>query len=246
MIYNSKRPLVVAGNGIVTSDTSLLFKKFIKKYNLPFVCTWLGSNLSLYDKKNYCGRLGISGQRGANIIVQNADLLIILGSHLCLPQTGVNTKTFSPKSKKILINIDKKEFKSSKIKFNQFINLDLKLFFKVALKRKIIKKQYYKKNTISQIKILNEIDQVHQTDSKRINQYYFISRLNKFSHGNETYVIDGGGTNVYVSYQALELKKKQKIVHTASIYNGIRSTESIGASKNQSNVICSWRWKLDV
>ena len=53
MIYNSKRPLVVAGNGIVTSDTSLLFKKFIKKYNLPFVCTWI--NLSLYDKKNYCG-----------------------------------------------------------------------------------------------------------------------------------------------------------------------------------------------
>ena len=68
--------------------------------------------------------------------------------------------------KKILINIDKKEFKSSKIKFNQFINLDLKLFFKEALKRKIIKKQYYKKNTISQIKILNEIDQVHQTDPK--------------------------------------------------------------------------------
>ena len=51
---------------------------------------------------------------------------------------------------------------------NQFINIDLKLFFKEALKRKIIKKQYYKKNTISQIKILNEIDQVHQTDSKRI------------------------------------------------------------------------------
>ncbi len=239
MILNSKRPLVVAGNGIVTSDTSQLFKKFIKKYNLPFVCTWLGSNLSLYDKNNYCGRLGIAGQRGANIIVQNADLLIILGSHLCLPQTGVNTKIFSPKSKKILINIDKKEFKSSKIKFDQFININLKLFFKEALKKKIIKRQYFKKNTISQIKILNEIDQSHQTDSKRINQYYFLSRLNKFSHGNETYVIDGGGTIVYGSYQALELKKKQKIVHSASICAmGSGLPESIGAAKKQSNVIC--------
>ena len=61
---------------------------------------WLGSNLSLYDKKNYCGIRYFRTKR-ANIIVQNADLLIILGSHLCLPQTGVNTKTFSPKSKKI-------------------------------------------------------------------------------------------------------------------------------------------------
>ena len=71
LILNSKKPLVVAGNGIITSNTTDLFKKFIKKYNLPYVCTWLGVNLSLCEPKNYCGRLGISGQRGANIITQN-------------------------------------------------------------------------------------------------------------------------------------------------------------------------------
>ena len=239
MILNSKKPLVIAGNGIVTSNTSNLFKKFIKKYNLPYVCTWLGANLSLCDPKNYCGRLGISGQRGANILIQNSDLLIVLGSHLCLPQTGANIKAFSPNSKKILINIDQTEFKTSKIKFDKFLNLDLNFFFKELLKKKNNKKIYFKKDTIHQIKKINEIDKVHKKNSKKINQYYFISRLNKLSNGNENYVIDGGGTNVYISYQALELKQKQKIIHTASICAmGSGLPESIGASLNNKDVIC--------
>jgi acetolactate synthase-1/2/3 large subunit len=239
MILNSKKPLVVAGNGIVTSNTIDLFKKFIKKYNLPYVCTWLGVNLSLCEPKNYCGRLGISGQRGANIITQNSDLIITLGSHLCLPQTGVNTKTFSPHSKKILVNIDKNEFKASKIDFDDFINLDLKSFFKEILKKKNKKQKYFKENTIQQVKKLNDIDQIHKNENNKINQYFFVSRFNKLSSGNENYVIDGGGTNVYISYQALEIKKKQKIIHTASICSmGSGLPEAIGAATKNKIAIC--------
>ena len=83
LLLNSKNPVVVAGNGIITSNTISSFKKFIIKYNLPYVCTWLGVNLANVNKSKYCGRLGISGQRGANILIQNADLIIVLVSHLC-------------------------------------------------------------------------------------------------------------------------------------------------------------------
>jgi acetolactate synthase-1/2/3 large subunit len=239
IILNSKKPLVVAGNGIITSKTIDLFKKFIKKYNLPYVCTWLGANLSLCDTKNYCGRLGVSGQRGANIIVQNSDLIIVLGSHLCISQTGANTKIFSPQSKKILVNIDKNEFKFSKIHFDDFINIDLKYFFKEILKKKNKKCFFFKENTIQHIKKLNDIDEIHKNETNKVNQYYFISRLNKLSSGNENYIIDGGGTNVYISYQALEIKNKQKIIHTASICSmGSGLPEAIGASTRNKIVIC--------
>jgi acetolactate synthase-1/2/3 large subunit len=239
MILKSKKPLVVAGNGIATAEAIDLFKKFIKKYNLPYVCTWLGANLSLCDPKNYCGRLGIAGQRGANIIIQNSDLIIILGSHLCIQQTGANTKAFSPQSKKILVNINKKEFKTSKIYFDDFINIDVKYFFKVILKNKNKKNIYFKKKTIKQIKKLNEIDEIHKNEDSKINQYFFVSRLNKLSFGNENYVIDGGGTNVYIAYQALEIKNKQKIIHTASICSmGSGLPEAIGASTKNKTAIC--------
>jgi acetolactate synthase I/II/III large subunit len=239
LLLDSKKTVVIAGNGIITSDNVNKFKSFINKFNLPYVCTWLGVNLANVVPKNYCGRIGISGQRGANILIQNAELIIILGSHLCLPQTGVNTKAFAPKAKKILVNIDKNEYKASKIKFDEFLNIDLKIFFEKINKIRHSKIQSFKSDTINKIKQLNQIDKIHTEEKKKINQYYFIHRLNKLSIGNENYVIDGGGTNVYISYQALELKKKQKIIHTASICAmGSGLPESIGASSSMKKVIC--------
>ncbi len=241
LILNSRRIVVVAGNGIITSGNIENYKKFIYKFNLPYVCTWLGANLANIKPKNYCGRLGISGQRGANIIIQNAELIIVLGSHLCLPQTGVNTLAFAPKAKKVLINIDEKEHRTSKIKFDLFLNIDLKNFFlnMNRLKNLNTKTENFKNGLIKKIRQLNKIDQVHIREKNKINQYYFIDRLNELSKGDENYVIDGGGTNVYVSYQALEIKKKQKIIHTASICAmGSGLPESIGAASSNKKVIC--------
>ena len=239
LISSSKLPMVVAGGGIISSKTYNDFKKFIKKFKIPYVCTWLGVNLSKLNSLLYQGRIGIAGQRGANILINNCDLLIVLGSHLCLPQTGVNTDIFSQKSKKILINIDKKEYKSSKIKFDKYLDIDLKLFFKEINKnqKKIKRNLPFKKLRI--LKSLNNIDKIHQLEKNKINQYYFTNCLNKFSKGNENYIIDGGGTTVYISYQALELKKNQKIFHTASICSmGSGLPEAIGAATNKKNIIC--------
>lgn len=239
LISTSKLPLIVAGGGIISSNTSLDFNKFIKKFNIPYVCTWLGVNLSKLNPPLYQGRIGISGQRGANILINNCDLLIVLGSHLCLPQTGVNVDIFSKKSKKILINIDKKEYKASKIKFNKYLKLDLKLFFKEINKEQKKISNNLPKKQLKKLKSLNDIDGIHRLEKNKINQYYFISCLNKLSKGDENYIIDGGGTNVYISYQALELKKKQKIFHTASICAmGSGLPEAIGAATNKKNIIC--------
>ncbi len=239
LMLKSKKTVVVAGNGIITSNNILHFKKFINKFNLLYVCTWLGVNLSSIVAKNYCGRLGISGQRGANILVQNADLIIVLGSHLCLPQTGVNTQAFAPKAKKILINIDNKEYRASKIKFDEYLNMDLKNFFLKINNTKKIYRNNFNKKTIKQIKHLNEIDKIHLIEKKKINQYYFINRMNNLSFGDESYVIDGGGTTVYIAYQALKIKRNQKIIHTASICAmGSGLPEAIGAASNNKNVIC--------
>ncbi len=241
LILNSNKIVVVAGNGIITSGNLQYFKKFINKFNLPYVCTWLGSNLANVKPKNYCGRLGISGQRGANIIIQNAELIIVLGSHLCLPQTGVNTKAFAPKAKKVLVNIDAKEHRVSKIKFNLFLNIDLKIFFSNMnkLRKPRSKSENFKGDIIKKIKQLNKIDHIHVKETKKINQYYFIERLNELSRGDENYIIDGGGTNVYISYQALEIKQKQKIIHTASICAmGSGLPESIGAASSHKKAIC--------
>ena len=91
------------------------------------------------------------------------------------------------------------------------MNIDLKNFFLKINHAKKIHKNNFNKKIIKQIKHLNEIDKIHLIEKKKINQYYFISRMNTLSYGDESYVIDGGGTTVYIAYQALEIKGIKKL-----------------------------------
>ena len=85
-----------------------------EKTNIPFVSTWNASDIAPSDHDLYFGRPGLFGNRIANFAVQSCDLLLILGSRLSVPITGYQMKNFSPFSKKIFVDIDKKEMTNLK------------------------------------------------------------------------------------------------------------------------------------
>jgi len=60
----------------------------------------------------------MSGQRGANKALFNADLLVCLGTHLPIPHTTTLYKSYAPKSKKIIVNIDNNELKNLNVDFD--------------------------------------------------------------------------------------------------------------------------------
>ena len=129
--YLSKyqRPLVLAGYGITLSNTNTQFLSFINKNQLPFVTTYLGIDIVEHKHPLNMGTIGIKGSRAGNFAIQNCDLLIILGSSLNCSHTGYDEKQFSPKSFKLLVDIDRAEFKKNKTKIDKFYNIDLKEFF---------------------------------------------------------------------------------------------------------------------
>ena len=87
------------------------------------------------------GTFGVAATRYGNFAIQNADLLISLGCRLNTQITGSNLKSFAPKAKKIVVDIDNNEFKKNNgLKYDLKINLDLKDFFKVILPKLKIKK----------------------------------------------------------------------------------------------------------
>lgn len=93
-INSAERPLVLGGHGIRLSNSVDLFKKFINNSNLPTTLSWSAIDILDSENKNFYGRFGLYGQRAANLIVQNCDLLIVIGSRLALPQTGYNYEKF--------------------------------------------------------------------------------------------------------------------------------------------------------
>jgi phosphoglycolate phosphatase-like HAD superfamily hydrolase len=84
--------------------------------NVPVLTTWKAIDVLPDDHPLFFGRPGIAGQRAANFVQQNADLLIAVGARLDFPQTGFNQSLFARGAKKVIVDIDPAELK----KFDKF------------------------------------------------------------------------------------------------------------------------------
>lgn len=109
LLNQSKKPVVIGGHGVKLSQSEKLFKQFIEQHNLPTILTWSAVDLLEETHPNNYGRSGVQGQRSANFIVQNCDLLIVMGSRLSLLQTGYSRTDFAPHAKIVHIDIDPTE-----------------------------------------------------------------------------------------------------------------------------------------
>ena len=93
-INKSKKPLIIIGNGIHLSNSTTEFLRFFKILKIPVISSWNASDIISTHNNLYVGRMGIFGERTANLAVESSDLLIILGTRLSIPQTGYIKKIF--------------------------------------------------------------------------------------------------------------------------------------------------------
>ena len=121
-------PLILAGYGIVLSNTQHKFKNIIEKYQIPVVTSYLGIDILGHNHPLNLGTIGIKGSRAGNFALQNCNLLIILGCSLNCSHTGYDEKLFSPNSYKIMVDIDKNEYLKNTIKIDRFIETNLNDF----------------------------------------------------------------------------------------------------------------------
>jgi len=128
-LQTASRPIVLAGYGIRQSNTVEQFRSFIEKNQIPYVSTY-GARDYLPDNHNLnLGTVGIKGSRAGNFALQNADLLIILGSSLGASVIGYDPGQFSPESYKILVDIDRNELDKDIIKIDHCYHTNLTDFF---------------------------------------------------------------------------------------------------------------------
>lgn len=218
LINESKRPIILIGNGVHISNSEKKFFNFLKKTNIPFLSTWNASDILPSDHKLYFGRPGLFGNRIANFIIQSCDLLIIIGSRLSVPLTGYQMKNFSPLSKKIFVDVDKRELIKRNIKTSIQFNVDVGLFLD-SINNRIKKKLNQKQNWIKKInKLKNNLseDTQYKKEKKFVNSFRFINELSKAMNGNENIVTDMG-TSFTCTMQAFKTKKNQRLFTSSGI-----------------------------
>lgn len=197
-LKDSKRPIIIAGNGINLSNTKEEFIKFIEKHQIPVVATFLGVNLLPEDHHLYVGRIGLKGTRAGNFAVANADLIIGLGTSLSIPATGYQYHLFGREAKIVVIDIDENEHLKNTIKIDKIITENLSNFFKID------DSQYCNVNYewLSKCKIWKEKwSTFDRKDINELNMYSFSKKLSEISK-NATVIADAGSA-YYVLAQSL-------------------------------------------
>lgn len=136
MINSSKKPVILGGNGINIANVSNEFRDFIELLGLPVVTSMTGKDILPSNIESNFGFIGAYGNRSANFIISNSDLIISIGSRLDCRQTGSDLKLFAQNANIVRLDIDRDEL-TNKIKENEthFV-VDLKEIFPVLLNTK--------------------------------------------------------------------------------------------------------------
>ena len=108
-ICNAKTPLLYFGNGIRNLNTIKQAQLLIEKTGIPYVLSWSAIDIFPESDELNVGRVGIYGDRHANILLQKSDLIIAIGTRLAIPQVGYDKTDFGRKAIKWVVEIDPTE-----------------------------------------------------------------------------------------------------------------------------------------
>ena len=233
-LNQAKCPVILGGHGVKLSKSEEEFRTFINKNEIPTLLSWSAVDLLSYDNLNYYGRPGVQGQRAANFIIQNCDLLIVFGSRLSILQTGYSRKDFAPNAKIIHIDIDISETK----KYNYVnINKDVYPMLKELNNHQLnVDIKEWKKHCD---KIKEEYPLVmpeHLADPT--NSYTFIDKFSKKLSDNHVIVTDMG-TALLSGFYGFNIKPNQKMFTSLGLGEmGYGLAAAIGAGFSGKPVIC--------
>jgi acetolactate synthase-1/2/3 large subunit len=202
-LRSSSRPLIVIGNGC--REYSSEVRNWIETTGIPFVTSWAACDLLDHSNPLRIGYIGVYGDRVANLALQNADLLLILGSRMDTRQTGGNLKACSTQSTKIMVDIDLEEI----LKFSERgFKVDIPIHANV---QSFLHSNPAIEHSCSDWKItINRWKTTLETEPNRVpGDIYDI--LKQIVLPEECIVIPDTGGNLVWAMQCLSLGPKQKL-----------------------------------
>lgn len=240
----SRKPIVVAGHGIRLSGGVDDFLKLVKELNVPVVTSILGTDVIGWENPYFVGALGIKGTRAGNIAVQNADLVLSIGSRLSIQLIGHEYKKFAPDAKKIIVDIDEVEHKKKTISPDEIIISDAKAFINEL--RKLVKNNSFnfKKNWATKCKTLMRKYPVYlpgyDKESGLMNMYFVIDKISEGLNKDDIVITDAG-FSYYAVRQSFKIKQGQRLILPGATGTmGFNLPASVGASiaSGKKRVIC--------
>lgn len=221
LLNSAERPVILAGNGIRLSGAQEYFYTLIDALNVPVLLTWPAMDILPDNYPLLAGRPGSIAPRGSNFALQNADLLLMIGTRLDFALTGYAPEKFGRGAKKVMVDIDSCELDKLKNHIDLPICMDAKRFLSGICERI----NHYKRRDISAWHnrcqdwkqrypvVLPE----HRQSNDKVSIYYLTEIISEELQSNDLVVPGSSGFGIEIFLLAFKVKKGQRVFNTTAL-----------------------------
>ena len=243
-IAKAKRPVFHAGYGIRLSGGYDEFRKVLEKLNIPVVTYWNAVDLIEDEHPLYCGRAGNMGDRPGNWAIQNADLILAVGTRISIRQVGYNWKTWARAAEVIMVDIDKAELKKPTLHVEYPVWADAKDFLTKldkAAKGPVFKGEDWLETCRAWKKDYPAVlPRQWEENGKTANVYAFVRYLSSRLPENSLTAVSNGACCV-VGNQAYVIQKGSRMANNSAIASmgyGLPAAIGTCVGGGRKNTIC--------
>ena len=217
-LESARRPVLIVGAGVRLAKSERDLKETIHKLGFPVAPTWAAADILPSHDPLCVGTFGTHGTRYANFAVQNADLVVALGSRLDTKATGSPVTTFARSAKKVLVDIDATElrkFERSGLRIDLQVNADVGQFLRLLNFRLDGRESRDYDRWLKQINVWKTNYPVVQPDYYRedgVNPYVLVKTLSEHSGPDDVFVVDTGCALAWMM-QGFSFKEGQRLLH---------------------------------
>lgn len=217
----SRKPVLIVGNGARSAGVSDLIYSFMSKTHIPVLATM--NTVDMIQSEYGIGFIGTYGNRVANMILNDCDLVISVGARLGLRQIGHKKELFAPKAKRIRCDIDQYELGRQIKDDEEKYNFDAKFFMEQLLCENIPDYSEWWNHCMETKNLLEGYD---DTDGNKL-----IKAISQILPENPIVTVDIGQTVCWVA-QSLQIKGKKGRIIIGGSYGamGVGLPYAIGAS----------------
>jgi len=232
-LANSDRPVLLLGGGLSKSAVKSNLE-FLNMSGIPVMTTWNGMDRYGSNFDNYWGRPNTWGQRSANILLQQADIIVALGTRLGMQQTGFAWQEFAPLAKIFQVEIDESELSKGHPNIYMGLKADADEVLNATAK-KLENNNLDFSNWINLgtkvIKAFPLDDKLNITHQGFISPYLFVDKLSDLMNDRDVLIPCSSGAAFTVTMQAFKPKFGQRIVSNKGLASmGYGLSGAVGAA----------------
>lgn len=234
-LQKAKRPVILLGGGIDRTTFAPLLAG-LGTLGIPLMCTWNAFDRVPADHPLYFGRPNTWGQRYSNVLLQQADLLLSLGSRLGLQQSGFNWQQFIPVGEVIQVDVDPAELSKGHPRVDLPVCADCNQVLAELVKLPVLGKLagHYEDwlSFCRSVKAeLPLIEPVNNTGTGFLSPYVFAAELSKLATSEDIVIPCSSGSAFTIMMQTFEQKQGQRTITNKGLASmGYGLSGAIGAA----------------